>query len=104
MIDKQAVLSQVEFLQERIGEFYQELGALKLLVTDLVEENRQLSIENVHLRDRARMYTEEHVPVPGEAAHYLGQLYEDGFHICNVNYGSLRHGDCLFCLQSLQRT
>ncbi len=103
MIDKQAMLRQIEQLQDRIGEFYQELGELKLLVSDLMEENGQLALENVNLRERARLYAEEKTPVHGEAARYLGQLYEDGFHICNVNYGSLRKGECLFCLQSLQR-
>ncbi len=104
MVDLRTIVRQVESLQERIGEFYEELGALKLAMRDLIEENQKLSLENAHLRERAHMYIEEQPAVAGEAAKYLGKLYEDGFHICNVNYGSLRQGDCLFCLQNLQRT
>lgn len=104
MIDLKSMIRQVESMQERIGEFYEQLGALKLAMQDLIEDNQRLSLENANLRERARLYVEGQQPVVGEAAKYLGKIYEDGFHICNVNYGSLRKGDCLFCLQNLQRT
>lgn len=103
MSDKLRIFGQVEKLQEQIGRFYEELGALKAAVQELLEENQKLALENERLKAGSRQYVEENRHVPGEAAKYLGQLYEDGFHICNFNYGSMRQGECLFCLQNLQR-
>lgn len=103
LVDKQELFQRVELLQDQIGRFYQEIGALKLLLNELLEENQNLMVENANLRDRVG-FGEEEKTTPGEAKKYLRDLYEDGFHICNINYGSLRKGDCLFCLESLQRT
>lgn len=103
MVDKQELFQRVELLQDQIGQFYQEIGAMKLLLSELLEENQNLMVENANLRDRVGFGEEEQV-APGEAKKYLRDLYEDGFHICNINYGSFRKGDCLFCLESLQRT
>lgn len=33
----------------------------------------------------------------------LLRLYNQGFHICNLNFGALRTGECLFCAAFLQR-
>lgn len=102
MVDKKELYERIELLQDQIGQFYQELGALKLTLTELMEENQRLQMENANLRERDNLYVEAKVP-QGEAQKYLRKLYEDGFHICNVNYGGLRKGDCLFCLEGLQR-
>ena len=31
----------------------------------------------------------------------LGDLYDDGYHICPANFGQSRSEDCLFCLNFL---
>lgn len=102
--DRRGILQMVERLQERIGEFYEELSALRLQLADLIEENQRLRVENANLRNRANLDSGGSSPPAAEAAIYLGQLYEDGFHVCNIHYGSLRKGECLFCMQNLQRT
>lgn len=104
MADRFEIFRKVAELQERIGEFYEELGAMRLQITELIEENQRLTMENANLHARASLYAEEQAPIPGEASVFLGKLYDDGFHVCNVNYGGLRKGDCLFCMQNLQRT
>lgn len=103
LIDKQELFHRMEQLQERIGMFYQEISELRLMVGDLLEENQNLILENANLRDRVDFGVSHEAP-PSEAKKYLHTLYDDGFHICNINYGSMRKGECLFCMESLQRT
>lgn len=107
-MDKQAVFAQVANLEERIGELYGELGSLKKKIVELLEENSKLQIENQNLRNRLDKQTaksgEANVPL-GEGFDALARLYHEGFHVCNVHYGSIRtEGDCLFCLSFLHKS
>lgn len=106
-MDKQALFSQVESMEERIGELYGELGSLKRKIIELLEVNQKLEIENEHLRQRLESSATED-PVAeteyGEGYDNLARLYHEGFHICHTKYGSLRtDGDCLFCVSFLHR-
>ncbi|CAG9623061.1 DNA replication initiation control protein YabA [Sutcliffiella rhizosphaerae] len=121
-MDKKEIFDSVSNMEEQIGHLYKQLGELKEHLALIIEENNSVLVENSHLRNRLEQMTAKENNPPsstkskrkkeeqnkqtdiGEGYDNLARLYQEGFHICNLNFGSPRkEGDCMFCLSFLNK-
>lgn len=105
MINKVEFFRQISLLEEQAEKFHDRVTLVKQQAVALLEENQQLKVENEKLRER--LFVLEHNITISNTEHRhededIVTLYNEGFHVCNVDYGRLRaNGDCLFCRATL---
>ncbi|WP_195851311.1 DNA replication initiation control protein YabA [Aerococcus tenax] len=109
------IVTRLNTLSEQLGQMQTELETIIDEWGKELIKNQDLQMENHYLRERvnqllANDQPEEKEVAPEEkdgqrspALQNLLNIYEDGFHICNISYGQRRENaeQCMFCLDIL---
>lgn len=99
-------------MEMKITEINKDITKLKLCLRDLEEENLKLkkelalnlSGEEVLSQEENELVREDFMEDSSfEDMETIARLYERGFHICHLNFGSQRNEECLFCISLLNK-
>ena len=105
-LEKKEIIDTIVEIESQADATLQTLSTLKDEIANLLEENQTLRMENKHLRERLEdqvVQVQENQENAGltKSRLNLENIYEEGFHVCNMFYGQRRVEDepCAFCLE-----
>lgn len=88
-------------LEYMLKEMLDELEEIKKTARALEQENAIL--RNQLPADYCQQPVAQAKKTPPATASTLINLYNEGFHVCNVRFAQVREEECLFCLSLLRR-
>lgn len=99
------ILNLLAHFREQLQTLTADFQRIKDAVFALYKENEELTDENQNLKNllfEKELKGKEHAQKTGAAYANLARLYDEGFHICHLNFAEKRRGDCLFCQKFLE--
>ena len=104
-MNKRELYDSFEELEKQTKFTLSQIERIKAEMGKVIEKNAELEIENQHLREHLHEIEQKQKGKEGtelsKSRKNLEKLYEEGFHVCNVDnmYGSRRVNDepCVFC-------
>ena len=100
----------VEQLKRQVHQQLELLEEISQELQVVIEENHNLTMENRHVKDRLdELEPNTHTKKVAkkkkrsQSIINLENIYDQGFHICNLYYGKRRENDesCMFCTEIL---
>lgn len=88
-------------MEKRLEEMKMLLRDLMFEVADLKE--RVLALEKSIKTDEAFSRSMPREVSETRGPENLADIYREGYHVCPMAYGRLREGDCLFCVNFLEK-
>ena len=105
-MNKRELYDSFEELEKQTKFTLSQIERIKAEMGKVIEKNAELEIENQHLREHLHEIEQKQKGNKqgtelSKSRKNLEKLYEEGFHVCNVDnmYGSRRVNDepCVFC-------
>ncbi|WEV71648.1 DNA replication initiation control protein YabA [Lactobacillus sp. ESL0785] len=99
--------SKLQQLHDSMVKMTKTIESLENDILDTLKENTELKVENQLLREKMDKMTSANTHNSAiktqSGLESLRQIYNSGYHICNMYYGSHRDpsSDCMFCLDIL---
>lgn len=95
--------SKLQQLHQSMTKMTQVIADLENDILETLKENTELKVENQLLHEKLDKMEHKSQPKTQSGLASLRKIYDSGYHICNVYYGTHRDpdSDCMFCLNIL---